>query len=570
MKNSEIFTHVNSLIDRGDSLAAENLLKTLLNEFSCDKEKELILKYLAQLYLRLKEYNKLQAVLEELLDTYPENIEAMQILSELYAQQGHYQKVIAIHQNALKNSINPSANLLYNLAFYLRQAGSFEQAVRVYKEAIQNNVQNPKEVHLNISVIYADYLNDQEKASMHLDAAIELDKNYADAWFNYGNLKERTGDAQMAKEFFLKAHECKPANINAIFRLADLSHFTSRNDPDFILMLKALARSNSDDERCNLLYGLGKASDDFGDYEQAWYYYSQANAINRRYNPKYSRLAHDNLIASIKNTFSNELDVSPASFEQASTPVFICGMFRSGSTLCEQILTSSREVCSFGEVEFMHRTIQTSAYKFPEDWKVLKQEIKQSIIDGYRSETSCGDTTYKYFIDKRPENFLYVAVLHQIYPTAKFIFTKRDVFDNALSAYFQRLGSSMNYAADLADFLHYHSQYEKLTKYWKVLFGKSVLFLDYDNLVSNPEMEIKEMFRFLGLEYDDSALNFYQNKEVVKTASVWQVRKPLYKTSSGRTANYIEFIKASGNHSEFCEAYHQSHQSGKTLRNPHK
>ena len=140
--------------------------------------------------------------------------------------------------------------------------------------------------------------------------------------------------------------------------------------------------------------------------------------------------------------------------------------------------------------------------------------------------------------DKRPDNFLYIGLIKRLFPDARIIHTARNALDNCLSIYFLHLDHSMSYALDLADIGHYYVQYRRLMTHWKTLYGADILDLDYDALVREPRPAIQRLTAFCGLEWEEACLSFEQTARAVKTASVWQVREPLYRRSSGRWRNY--------------------------------
>ena len=146
--------------------------------------------------------------------------------------------------------------------------------------------------------------------------------------------------------------------------------------------------------------------------------------------------------------------------------------------------------------------------------------------------------------DKRPDNFLYLGLIKLLMPKTKIIWTTRSMLDNCLSIYFLRLGTSMSYATDLDNIIHFYQQQERLMAHWQSLFPEDILTFNYDKLIHSPKEQTKRLLSFIDLPWEDSCLNFHQYENQVKTASVWQVRRPLYNSSSGRWNNYKKNLKA--------------------------
>ena len=140
--------------------------------------------------------------------------------------------------------------------------------------------------------------------------------------------------------------------------------------------------------------------------------------------------------------------------------------------------------------------------------------------------------------DKRPDNFMLLGLVKALFPRARIVHTRRDPLDNCLSVFFLHLDPRMSYATDLMDIGHYYLQYRRLMRHWQALFGDSVLDFDYDAFVREPRPAVERLLGYCGLEWDERCLAFHEAATAVKTASVWQVREPLYRRSSGRARHY--------------------------------
>jgi hypothetical protein len=145
--------------------------------------------------------------------------------------------------------------------------------------------------------------------------------------------------------------------------------------------------------------------------------------------------------------------------------------------------------------------------------------------------------------DKRPDNFIHLGLIKALFPCARIVYTRREAVDNCLSVYFQQLGGALAYATDLEDTAHYYRQHERLMNHWKVCFPENIFTVDYDELVRSPEPLLRQLLDFLGLEWNDRCLAFQHTDNLVKTASVWQVREELHIRSSGRWRNYEAYVR---------------------------
>ena len=144
-----------------------------------------------------------------------------------------------------------------------------------------------------------------------------------------------------------------------------------------------------------------------------------------------------------------------------------------------------------------------------------------------------------FITDKRPDNYLLIGMIKRLFPAARFVHSVRDPLDNALSVYMQHLHlRGATYASDLAAIGHYYGQYRRLMAHWKALYPADIHDFDYDAFVREPRAELDKLFAFLGLDFDERALDFHTRGNTVKTASYWQVRRPLYAEASGRWKRY--------------------------------
>jgi hypothetical protein len=245
----------------------------------------------------------------------------------------------------------------------------------------------------------------------------------------------------------------------------------------------------------------------------------------------------DAMIAAFPAPASKPAESLPAGPE----PLFVCGMFRSGSTLVEQVLAGHPRMVPGGEIDWMLRLVAGPLAPFPASFARLDDAAIARLAAEYRAhvarlfpQAGPGD----FVTDKRPDNFLYIGLIKQLFPDARIVHTVRNPLDNCLSIYFLHLDHSMSYALDLADIGHYYVQYRRLMTHWKTLYGADILDLDYDALVREPRSSIERLTAFAGLEWEEACLSFEQAQRAVKTASVWQVRERLYRRSSGRWQNY--------------------------------
>ncbi len=431
----------------------------------------------------------------------------------------------------------------YNLAVLQRKTGEFEKALASYQQALDRGIERPEEVHLNRGVIYSDYLRHYAAAERELSAALQLNPAYIPALLNLGNLHEDLGRRDQALAAYDNVIALDPNSSSALARCANLRKTSAAGDPLIGRLERAIAEPNAGPaDRADLGFALGRLLDLAGSYAAAFRAYVAANRDSRASAPPgsvvYDRATEEQFIDRIIGALPTPRRGSAPSMA-GPAPVFICGMFRSGSTLIEQVLARHPGVQAGGELEFIPRTAHETLAPFPESLATVSPQRLEAIATRYRELLAQFFPGATLVTDKRPDNFVYIGLIKTLFPDAKIVHTTRDPLDNCLSIFFLHLDHRMNYALDLNDTAHHYLQYVRLMNHWKALYGADIIDIHYDSFVREPRPLAERLLDFLGLEWDDRCLVAeVAAGAAIKTASVWQVREPLYLTSSGRARHY--------------------------------
>jgi tetratricopeptide (TPR) repeat protein len=436
----------------------------------------------------------------------------------------------------------------YNLALLQRRAGRFDAALASYQQALDRGVRGPEEVHLNRGVIYSDYLRQDDAAERELQAALAIKPTYVPALLNLANLREDFGKQAEAGALYEKILALDPRCHTALARYTGLQKIAGPDDPLVAMVRAAIADPRTSlADRAELGFALGKALDSCKAWDAAFAAYSAANRDSRLSAAPgtgvYDARAHERFVDELIATFRPGQPAAAPS-PQSTRPLFICGMFRSGSTLAEQILAAHSRVTAGGELAFLPSLVRTTLEPFPATMQSITQAQLEQLSARYLDMLARLFPRGERVTDKRPDNFLYIGLIKSLFPDARIVHTTRDPLDNCLSIYFLHLDHSMSYSLDLADIAHYYIQYRRLMAHWKALYGADIFDLDYDVLVREPRPAIERLTAFCGLEWEAACLSFEQSARAVKTASVWQVRERLYQRSSGRWRNYALHIES--------------------------
>jgi len=425
----------------------------------------------------------------------------------------------------------------FNLALMQRQAGRPAAALASYQQALDRRVSGPEEVHLNRAVIYADDLGQAEAAEAELKTALAIQPAYLAAWLNLGNLHEDRGEREQARAAYRRALDLAPPQAAplALARLANATRFTDAADPLIAALRATVGRTGAPDaDVAEAGFALGRALDEVALYDDAFSAYATANAASRRgLGARYDRAGHE---AFVDRSIAAFPKPAPTVWDPTGAPVFILGMFRSGSTLVERILSAHDGVTSGGELALMPRVI-SAITPYPEAAGAASRDDLARWRQTYLDQLHAARPNAALVTDKRPDNFLHIGLIKAMFPDAKIIHTVRDPRDMVLSNWFLHLDGSMPYALDLEDAAHWYGQHNRLMAHWKSLYP-DILTVDYDALVADPRPEIERILAFCGLDWQDQVLDFHKAGGAVRTASVWQIREPLYQRSSGRWKHY--------------------------------
>ena len=300
------------------------------------------------------------------------------------------------------------------------------------------------------------------------------------------------------------------------------------------------------DNKIFLSFALGKAYEDLKEYKKSFIFLKKGNDLkfqNINFSLKNDLNFYDNIQKII--TINNLRFAEPAKKKL----IFIVGMPRSGTSLIEQIISAHKKVYGAGELNYVFEIIEKNFFSKDKNFnfeklkKLSKNDLKV-IQNSYLKKIERFNSNEDYFIDKAPLNFKWVGLLLQIFPDCKIIHCKRNKMDICWSNYKNLFVSNrMHYSYNLETLGQYYNLYENLMSHWTKIFDKKIYNIFYEELIENKEKEIKKILEFCDLEWDENCLNFYNNKKNVSTASLAQVRQPIYKSSVEMWKNYSEELE---------------------------
>ncbi len=462
--------------------------------------------------------------------------------AEALLNAGHHQQAIAAYRELL--AMSPQfADGWFNLGYLLQTAGLFADAVACYERAIQFGVVRPEEAWRNKALILTEQLARPREAEEALRAALRCNDRYVPAWLDLGRIAEQTGRRGDAGTAYESALSIEPSHALALSHLANVRKPRGADDPIVARLRLAASESHrTAADRAALGFALGKALDELGSYDEAFSAYQSANQASRESAGPgwrgYDRLAWEGWIDRLPEWFRGTSDAVQPDAPQEPRLIFVCGMFRSGSTLVETILASHPQVTAAGELDLIPRIGRELWARVGAGGNPREAQRLREAQEFYLRSVRMLHPGARVLTDKRPDNFLHVGLIKQLFPTAKVVHTVRDPLDTCLSVFFTHFDVSQAYATDLLEIAHWYKLYEALMAQWKLQYGADILDLSYEALVNDPQQQIARLLEFTGLDWDNACLDFHQAERSVQTPSVWQVRRPLYASSCGRWRHY--------------------------------
>ncbi len=363
--------------------------------------------------------------------------------------------------------------------------------------------------------------------------ALEINPKLLAATILLAQLRADMGEFAEAESLFRRAIAIDAELPEAWAGIAALRTMT-RSDALWLAEAQRIAgRQLPPRQESHLRYAIGKYFDDVGDFEQAFHNYRRANELARLHGLPHDRQRLTRTIDLIIHRHDRPA-MSPAQNDASASlrPAFIVGMPRSGTTLAEQILASHPVVFGAGEIRFWSDASAMQA----------SGSLMRRLAGDYLRLLEALSPNALRVVDKMPENFMHLGLIHAALPNARIIHMRRDPIDTCLSIYFQNFQAAHSYANDLEDLAHYYSEYLRLMRHWRLVLGEdAILEVPYEGLVEDQETWSRRMVEFLGLPWDPACLDFHRTNRAIITFSKRQARQKISTSSVGRWRNYEKF-----------------------------
>jgi len=428
------------------------------------------------------------------------------------------------------------------LVHTLLAAGRLPEAEASIRELLKIEPENPQN-WVSLAAVCTRLLRQPEALAAYEEAA-RLNPAQVSLRLSIGHVNKTLGRRRECEQAYHEALRMDPACAEAYWSLADLKTYVF-SDAEIDAMLGLLASDAEDGAgSAQLHFALGRALEHKRQYREAFGHYLTGNALRRKSSP-FSIAKFEDKSRRVTALFNGEFLARRTGAGCADgAPIFIVGLPRSGSTLVEQILASHSCVEGTMELPNMLTIVReldqrnASSDSYPESVAALSRERLGELGQRYLDETRPIRTTRPRFIDKMPNNFSHVGLIHLILPKATIIDVRRHPLDACLSTFKQHFAEGQSFSYDLEDLGRYYRCYLELMDHWDQVLPGKVLHLQYETLIREPEASIRGLLAHCGLSFEAACLRFHETQRPVRTASAEQVRQPLYTSGVGYWRNF--------------------------------
>jgi tetratricopeptide (TPR) repeat protein len=469
-----------------------------------------------------------ERILKPYLKEDPFDAKAIRMLAELAGRIGRWRDAENLLRRAVELAPGWTAAKT-NLALVLGRTGRPAEAMTLLDDVL---VGEPDWVgHSNLKAATLGRLGDFDEGIALYEDVLKRAPDQPRVWLSYGHMLKTIGRLADGIAAYRRAIALQPTLGEAWWSLANLKT-VQFDEADLEAMRQALEIGNlSDSDRFHLDFALGKALHDAGRTDGAFAHYAKGNALRLKLAPyDCSRISKS--VDRCVDAFSAEAFAQRPGGCEAPDPIFIVGMPRAGSTLIEQILSSHSLVEGTTELADLPPLARKPG-PYPDGILGASAEERGSLGDEYLKRAAVQRRTAKpFFIDKLPNNWLFVPFIQLVLPKAKIIDARRHPLGCCFSNFRQQFAKGQDFTYDLRDVGRYYADYVRLMAHIDMVLPGRVHRVIYERMVEDTAGEVRRLLDYCGLEFEPQVLEFYNTERAVRTPSSEQVRQPIYRDAT--------------------------------------
>ena len=460
----------------------------------------------------------------------PKNVEGMRLLAKIGIELGILDDAEFLLESAV--AFEPeNIQLRLDYTDVLRRRQKFDRSHDQTEALHQRDPENP--LFQSQLAIESMQTGDYERAFELFDAVLAKLPRDPATLTSKGHALKTLGQSSEAIESYRAAIAAKPDHGDAHYALANLKTYRFE-DAEIDAMRTQTERADlAFMDRVHLSFALGKALEDRGDYEASFKHYDEGNALKRA-QTRYSADAMTRELAAQKEACTVDLfDKHTGSGHLATDPIFILGLPRAGSTLLEQILASHSQIDGTLELPnilaLAHRLRGKRAgqSRYPQILHELTADQLAKFGEQFIADTQIHRQGAPFFIDKMPNNFRHIGLIHLILPNAKIIDARRAPMDCCFSGFKQLFAEGQEFTYGLHEVGRYYANYVDLMDHWDAVLPGKVLRVQHEDVLDDLEGQTRRVLEFIGVPFEQACLDFHKTERAVRTASSEQVRQPI-------------------------------------------
>jgi tetratricopeptide (TPR) repeat protein len=490
-----------------------------------------------------------EALLREHLKRHPTDVAAIRMLAEVAARLGRYGDAETLLTRCLELAPGFVA-ARHNLALVLLREQKVEAALAEVERALAAEPRNPGYRSLKAAVLSR--MGEQERAIDVFAQVLAGFPHQPKVWMSYGHALKTAGRTRESIEAYRKSIELAPGLGESYWSLANLKTFRF-SAQEVEEMKRQLARSDlGDTDRFHFDFALGKALEDERRFAESFEHYSRGNALRRK-GIQYSAEENTEHVRRSRAVLTREFFAERVGYGTAAPdPIFVVGLPRAGSTLVEQILSSHSEVEGTMELPDIigiaralgGRKLRSQVSKYPEVLATLDMKDFQALGEQYLSQTRIQrKTATPFFIDKMPNNFAHIGLIHLALPNARIIDARRHPLGCCFSGFKQHFARGQHFTYSLEDIGRYYRDYVELMDHFNEVLPGRIHGEYYERMIEDTEGEVRRLLEYCGLPFEEKCLRFHENERAVRTASSEQVRTPIYREGVDHWRNYEPWLE---------------------------